>query len=379
MALFSPIKLGRTQLSHRLVMAPLTRIRAEDDHVPTAMALEYYSQRASVRGTFIISEGTLLNPEAISWLNIPMIYSRQQIAAWKRITDAVHAKGSYIYCQLFTAGREVSAEVLKVTGTELRSSSVVPMEAGGAVPRAMTEDEIWDAVSQFVQAARNAIEAGFDGVEIHGANGYLIDQFTQDTCNKRTDRWGGNIENRARFMVEITRAVVAAIGADRVGVRLSPFSTFQGMGMADPIPQFSYLIKRLKEYKLAYVHLVESRVSGGSDAPGTEKVNFAVDIWDNTSLVLIAGGYTPDSAKRAVETEYRGKDVLVVFGRHFISNPDLPFRIQRGIALEPYNRGTFYTTKSPIGYVDYPFSEEFVREKATVTKVSGTNASMVAA
>lgn len=180
-------------------------------------------------------------------------------------------------------------------------------------------------------------------------------------------------------MVEITRAVVAAIGADRVGVRLSPFSTFQGMGMADPIPQFSYLIKRLKEYKLAYVHLVESRVSGGSDAPGTEKVNFAVDIWDNTSLVLIAGGYTPDSAKRAVETEYRGKDVLVVFGRHFISNPDLPFRIQRGIALEPYNRGTFYTTKSPIGYVDYPFSEEFVREKATVTKVSGTNASMVAA
>lgn len=170
MALFSPIKLGRTQLSHRLVMAPLTRIRAEDDHVPTAMALEYYSQRASVRGTFIISEGTLLNPEAISWLNIPMIYSRQQIAAWKRITDAVHAKGSYIYCQLFTAGREVSAEVLKVTGTELRSSSVVPMEAGGAVPRAMTEDEIWDAVSQFVQAARNAIEAGFDGVEIHGAN-----------------------------------------------------------------------------------------------------------------------------------------------------------------------------------------------------------------
>ncbi len=170
MVLFSPIKLGRTQLAHRVVMAPLTRIRAEEDYVPSAMALEYYSQRASVRGTFIISEGTLLTPGAVNWLNIPMIYSRQQIAAWKKITDAVHAKGSYIYCQLFTAGREVSAEVLKATGTELRSSSAVPMEAGAAVPRAMTEDEIWDAVSQFVQAARNAIEAGFDGVEIHGAN-----------------------------------------------------------------------------------------------------------------------------------------------------------------------------------------------------------------
>lgn len=151
-------------------MAPLTRMRAEDDHVPSEMALDYYSQRASVPGTLIISEGTLLSPEAIGWLNIPMIYTRQQIAAWKRITDAVHAKGSYIYCQLFAAGREVSAEVMKVTGTELRSSSAVPMEAGGAVPRAMTEDEIWNSVGQFVQAARNAIEAGFDGVEIHGAN-----------------------------------------------------------------------------------------------------------------------------------------------------------------------------------------------------------------
>ncbi|KAL8921117.1 MAG: hypothetical protein Q9208_005870 [Pyrenodesmia sp. 3 TL-2023] len=360
-------------------MAPLTRVRAEDDHVPSEMALEYYSQRASVPGTLLISEGTLLSPEAICWLNMPMIYSRQQIAAWKRITDAVHAKGSYFYCQLCTAGREVSAEVLKVTGTKLRSSSAVPMEAGGAVPRAMTESEIWNSVGQFVQAARNAIEAGFDGVEIHGANGFLTDQFTQDTCNQRTDRWGGNIENRSRFLVEITKAVVAVIGADRVGVRLSPFSTFQGMGMADPIPQFSHLIGQLKEHKLAYLHLVESRVRGDSDVKGTEKIDFAIDIWDNTSPVLIAGGFTPDRAKRVVEEEYLGRDVLVVFGRHFISNPDLPFRVQKGIALEPYDRGTFYSTKSPIGYIDYPFSKEFVQEMASVSTASSIKASTVAA
>lgn len=177
------------------------------------------------------------------------------------------------------------------------------------------------------------------------------------------DAWGGSVENRARFCFEITKAVVAAIGADRVGVRLSPFSPFQGMGMADPIPQFSYLIRCLKNLKLAYLHLVESRISGNADAEQTEKIDFALDVWDNVSPVLVAGGFTPDSARRAVEDQYKGKDIMIVFGRYFISNPDLPFRVRKGIALNPYDRGNFYTAQSPKGYVDYPFSKEFQIER----------------
>ncbi|KAL9008913.1 MAG: hypothetical protein Q9173_006009 [Seirophora scorigena] len=345
-------------------MAPLTRFRADDNHVPSDMAVEYYSQRASVPGTLIITEGTFLSPTAVGFLNAPMIHSQEQIAAWKRVIDAVHSKGSYIFCQLVASGREISPQVLEVTGQPLRGSSAIPMEPGAQVPYEMTENEVWGVVNDFAQAARNAIEAGFDGVEIHGANGYLTDQFTQDTANQRTDQWGGSIENRSRFLLEISKAVVAAVGADRVGIRLSPFSTFQGMGMADPFPQFSYLIRCLKDFKLAYLHMVESRISGSADIEATEKINFAVDIWGDTSPVLIAGGFTPDSAKRAVEDEYAGRDVGIVFGRYFISNPDLPFRVREGIALNAYDRGTFYTPKSAQGYVDYPFSSEFEEEVA---------------
>ncbi|KAL9005700.1 MAG: hypothetical protein Q9188_001513 [Gyalolechia gomerana] len=177
------------------------------------------------------------------------------------------------------------------------------------------------------------------------------------------DAWGGSVEKRARFCLEITKAVVAAIGADRVGVRLSPFSTFQGMGMADPIPQYSYLIRCLKNLKPAYLHLVESRISGNADAERTETIDFALDIWDNVSPVLVAGGFTPDSAKRAVDDKYKGIDIMIVFGRYFISNPDLPYRVRNGIALNPYNRDNFYTAQAAKGYTDYPFSKEFQVER----------------
>ncbi|KAL8652490.1 MAG: hypothetical protein Q9210_002651 [Variospora velana] len=363
MALFTPLKLGRIQLSHRMIMAPLTRFRADENHVPLDIAVEYYSQRASVPGTLLITEGTVLSPTAVGWLNEPMIHSPEQIAAWKRVTDAVHSKGSYIFSQLFTVGREVSPQVLQMTGQPLRGASAIPMESGGLVPYEMSDKEIWGVVNDFVQAAKNAIEAGFDGVEIHGANGYLTDQFTQDTANQRTDQWGGSIENRSRFLLEITKGIVAAVGSDRVGIRLSPFSTFQGMGMADPLPQFSYLIRCLKHFRLAYLHMVESRVSGAVDTESTEKIDFAIDIWDGTSPVLIAGGFMPESAKRAVE-EYAGRDVGIVFGRYFISNPDLPFRVREGVGLNAYDRATFYTPKEAKGYVDYPFSQEFEKELA---------------
>lgn len=197
-------------------------------------------------------------------------------------------------------------------------------------------------------------------------------------ANHTLDKWGGSIENRSRFCLEITKGVATAIGADRVGVRLSPFSTFQGMRMVDPIPQFDFLIRRLKDLKPAYMHLVEARISGSADFEATEKINFAIDIWDNVSPVLIAGGYTPDSAKRAVEQEYRGKDIMIVFGRYFISNPDLPYRVQKGIQLEPYDRGTFYTPKSPKGYIDYPFSGESESELASIRPVSSLDRSTVA-
>ena len=239
------------------------------------------------------------------------------------------------------------------------SSSAIPMEAGTEAPRALDEEDIWAYVGDYAQAAKNAIEAGFDGVEIHGANGYLIDQFIQDVCNKRTDAWGGSVEKRSRFALEVTKAVVEAVGSEKVGIRLSPFSPFQGMKMADPIPQFSYLVEGLKELKLVYLHLVESRVSGNADIETTEKVDPLLKIWGKTSPVLLAGGFQPDSAKRAVEKEYAGYDVLIVFGRHFIANPDLPFRIEKGIKLTRYNRDTFYKTGSPDGYIDYPFSEEY--------------------
>lgn len=366
MALFDPIQLGRIRPSHRVVMAPLTRYRADDAHSHTDLAVEHYSQRASVPGTLIVSEATEIFPAANSFPNSPMIYSQEQIRWWRRITDAVHAKGSFIFCQIWAHGRDIPPWLLESaepTGKDLFSSSAVPMGPGFETPREMTEAEILTVVDRFAQAARNAMEAGFDGVEVHGANGYLIDQFIQDVCNKRTDAWGGSIEKRARFCLEVTKAVVAAIGADRVGVRFSPFSSFQGMGMADPVPQYSYLIRCLKNLKPAYLHLVEARVSGNADSKRTENIDFALNIWDNVSPVLVAGGFTPESAKRAVDEKYKGKNVMIVFGRYFISNPDLPYRVRKGIALNPYDRDNFYTAQAAKGYTDYPFSKEFQAER----------------
>lgn len=358
--LFTPLQVGNNSLKHRLIMAPLTRFRADDSHVQLDFVEEYYEQRASVPGTLLITEATFISKRAGGYPNIPGLYNAEQIAAWKKITDAVHKKGSFIWCQLWALGRAANPECLKnESGDRYVSSSAVPMEAGGAVPEAMTEEEIHGFIGDYAQAAKNAIEAGFDGVEVHGANGYLIDQFTQDTCNKRTDAWGGSIEKRARFGLEVSKAVVAAVGAERTAIRLSPFSPFQGMKMQDPEPQFSYLTEELKKLKLAYLHVVESRISGNAEIEATEKIDFLVDIWGKTSPVFIAGGFTPLSAREAVDEKYKDLDVAIVFGRYFISNPDLVFKIEKGIELTKYDRDTFYKAKSKDGYLDYPFSKEF--------------------
>lgn len=362
--LFKPLQVGQMNLSNRLAMAPLTRFRADDEHVHQDIAVEYYAQRAAaVPGTFLISEATPISARAGNYPNVPGIYTSEQIKAWKKVTDAVHEKGSHIYCQLWALGRTASAETLKKeTGLNLKSSSAVPMAEGSPTPEQYTEEEIWEIIGDYAKAAKNSIEAGFDGVEIHGANGYLIDQFTQDTCNKRTDNWGGSVEKRSRFGLEVTKAVVEAIGADKVGIRISPYSSFQGMKMEDPVPQFTHFVEGLKKFKLAYLHVVESRITGNADIESTEKVDFAINAWGNTSPILLAGGFKPDSAKEAVDKEYKDKDVVIVFGRYFISTPDLVYRIREGIDLTPYDRDTFYLPKQAKGYTDYPYSEKYQKE-----------------
>ena len=357
-----PLKVGKTQISHRVAMAPLTRFRATDAHVPTSLAAEYYSQRASVPGTMLITEATLISPAASGYPNVPGIWNAEQIAGWKEVTDAVHAKKSFIWLQLWALGRTAVQQVLdkEFPGTKVVSASARAIDSEHAEPQALSEEGIHTFIGEYAQAAKNAVEAGFDGVEIHGANGYLIDQFTQDVSNAREDAWGGSIEKRSRFAVEVSKAVVAAVGAERTGIRLSPFSTFQGMKMEDPYPQFGHLLGELKALKLAYVHLVESRVAGNADIEPTDKVDPLLEVWGKTSPVLLAGGFRPESAKRVGE-EYPESEIVVVFGRYFISNPDLPFRVINGVELTDYNRTTFYTPKSPEGYTDYPFSEEFLK------------------
>jgi 2,4-dienoyl-CoA reductase-like NADH-dependent reductase (Old Yellow Enzyme family) len=271
--LFAPIQVCRVDLQHRVAMAPLTRLRADKDHVQLPIAVEYYAQRASVPGTLIIAEATLISPAHGGVPHAPALWNTAHITGWRQITDAVHERGCSIVCQLVAPGRAADAKQLKAGGHELLSSSAVPMPGGGfapkdgptIVPRAMTEEQIWGCVADFAQAAKNAIAAGFDGVEIHGANGYLVDQFLQDTCNQRSDTWGGSVEHRSKFGIEVAKAVAAAIGSDRVGFRLSPWSPFQGMLMPDPIPTFSYITAQLKELQLGYLHFIESRVNNNVD------------------------------------------------------------------------------------------------------------------
>lgn len=357
--LFKPLKIGNMEVKHRIGMAPLTRMRASDDRVPTPLMKEYYTQRAAVPGTLIITEGTCVAPSACGgFANCPGIWSKDQVAEWRTITDEVHRKGSFIYCQLFSFGRAADPEIAKSEGIEIVGPSGIAIGEGAPVPRALTVAEIKQMVQDFVAASENAISAGFDGVEIHGANGYLIDQFTQDNSNKRNDEYGGSVENRSRFIIDIIKAAAHAIGPERVGFRLSPWSLFQGMKMDDPIPQFSDIIVKTNQLNLAYLHLIESRVFGGEDHAGTERLDFAYELWKRP--LLIAGGYTLPDAERLVDVDRPDRDIVVIFGRYFLANPDLVYRMKEGLTFNQYERNTFYTPKSPVGYVDYPFSEEYL-------------------
>lgn len=366
--LFQPVRVGRMELKHRIAMAPLTRLRADANHVQLPIGEEYYAQRASVPGTLLIAESTLISPAHGGVPHAPAIWNDEQIEGWRRITEAVHSTGSSIVCQLVAPGRAADAEQLEKEGSHrLLSSSAVPMPGDGYLPRSgpiptpheMTEEEIRACIADFAQAARNAMAAGFDGVEIHGANGYLVDQFLQDTCNKRADAWGGTVEARSRFAIEVARAVSAAIGPERVGFRISPWSYFQGMRMDDPVPTFSHLTRQLRILGLGYLHVIESRVNNNVDCEPSGDIGFILDIWGNDVPVLVAGGNKADNVFESADQKYANRDVIFVFGRYFISNPDLPYRLKNHIGLAKYDRETFYKPESPEGYIDYPCSEGF--------------------
>jgi N-ethylmaleimide reductase len=363
-SLFSPLQIGPHQLRHRLVMAPLTRMRAEKPSLaPRPLNAEYYAQRATPGG-LIIAEASPVVATGFGSPGVPGIYSEHQIKGWREVVDAVHAKGGVIFLQLWHVGR-VSHSSFQPGGVLPVAPSAVPisadlktMTADGKVvsyetPRALETSEIPGVIDAYRQAARNALKAGFDGVEIHGANGYLIEQFLQSHTNLRTDRYGGSIENRARFLMEVTQAVIDVWGADRVGVRLSPYGVANDSGEPDPMPLYSHAIKLLDPLGLAYLHFVEPRSSGAGRAEvNHQNVPAAMvlfrPIWRGT--LITAGGFTGETADAAISA---GHADAIAFGRIFISNPDLPRRLQLGFPLTPYNRATFYGGEE-IGYTDYP-------------------------
>lgn len=358
--LFEPLTLGAVPLKHRVVMAPLTRLRADENHIPQPMSKLYYEQRASVPGTLIIGEATLISASAGGSSNSPGIFNEEQIQAWRQITDAVHAKGSHIFCQLMAMGRAADPATLERDGGfDLLAPSAIPIAEDGPTPGVLDELQISNIIKEYQNAAQNAIAAGFDGVEVHGANGYLVDQFLHEGSNKRTDRWGGSIENRARFAIEVAKALVNTVGAERVAFRISPWNTWQGMHLEDPVPQFSHLVAALRDLNLTYLHIVESRVFNNVDCKPRGSIKPFLKIWGQEAPVLVAGGFNQDNVYQAVDKDYKDYNVATVFGRHFLANPDLPFRLQHGIALEKYDRSTFYAKMEARGYIDYPFSPEF--------------------
>jgi NADPH2 dehydrogenase len=343
-------------------MAPVSRYRADENHIPTPIMQEYYGQRARVPGTLIIGESTFISPDHGGYANAPGIYNEKQIEAWRKVTDEVHTHGSYIVAQLLAVGRSADVKVATREGVTITSSSAISQDDDHAIPVPLTVAQIQETIRCYVSAAKNAIRAGFDAVEVHGGYGYLIDQFLQDTVNHRTDEYGGSIENRSRFAIEVVSAVVEAIGAERTALRLSPWSRVAAMRMADPVPQFSHVIREMNALgPLAYLHLIEPVVHGFEDieAPKMENLDFACALWDGP--ILLAGGYQAQSARELLDEKRNGQDIVVVFGRYFISNPDLPFRVRWGLDFTHYKREFFCTPMTREGYTDYSFSPEFIQ------------------
>lgn len=351
------VKLGPYMLPNRMVMAPLTRNRAGAGNVPGPMNVTYYAQRASAG--LIISEATQVSPQGVGYPSTPGIHSPEQVAGWRLVTDAVHACGGRIFLQLWHVGR-ISHPSLQLGGALPVAPSAIAAEGEAmtyegprpfVTPRTLETDEISGIIEQFRKGAENALAAGFDGVEIHGANGYLLDQFLRDGTNKRTDQYGGSIENRARLHLEVTEAVVSVWGADRVGMRLSPSGTFNSMHDSNPEATFGYLVEALNRFGLAYLHLLESSEAdlrhGGTAVPTT----YFRQIFKGT--LMTNAGY--DREKGDAVLASGGAD-LVSFGTLFIANPDLPERFRLKAPLNQPDPKTFYGGDEK-GYTDYPALE----------------------
>lgn len=353
--LFDPVQLGPYTLKNRIVMAPLTRSRADDAGVPGDLQATYYGQRASAG--LIVSEATNISAQAKGYIKTPGIWTAQQVEGWKKSTAAVHARGGRIFLQLWHVGRVSHPDlqeggILPVAPSAVRAEGVQAYTPSGfkpsETPRALELDEIPGIVADYAHAAKLAKEAGFDGVEIHSANGYLLQQFLSDKTNKRTDRYGGSIENRTRLVVEVTEAVTRVWGSDKVGIRLSPLTTFSDIGDSNPEPLYLSLVEQLNAFKLAYIHVVEGDTggtrhpAGGFDLQKLKKASNALYIANN--------GFTRDLALEARDNDEAD---LICFGRPFISNPDLVERLQQDAKLAEPDQATFYAGEAK-GYTDYP-------------------------
>ena len=352
--LFSPYKMGALTLRNRIVMAPMTRSRAVEADVPGPMSVTYYEQRASAG--LIITEGSQVSQQGVGYVHTPGIYSEAQVAGWKKITDVVHRAGGRIFIQLWHVGRvshqDFQGGALPVAPSALPINGYVHTSGGKKpipVPRALETDEIPGIVEQFRKAAENARAAGFDGVEIHGANGYLLDQFLRSGSNQRTDRYGGSLENRARLPLEVAKAVIKVWGGDRVGYRISPHFTRNSMSDAHPRETYSYLAKELNDTGLGYLHLIEAL--GGREVlvPSDERLGPILrGIFKRT--FILNGGYDLPSGTEAIA---RGEADLIAFGTPFLANPDLPERFRQNAPLNKPDVATFYLGGEK-GYTDYP-------------------------
>ena len=362
-ALFSPVRLGAIPLGHRVVMAPLTRGRSDQPgDVPGDLMVRYYAQRAS-EGGLIVSEATAVSVTGRGWYGAPGLYADEQIVGWKRVVNAVHDKGGRMIAQLWHVGR--SSHVSMTGGASPVAPSVVPdywlgdttkvsTPGGWLAPsphRALDVAEIPGIVAAYRQAAERALAAGFDGVELHAGNGYLPAQFLQDGSNHRLDAYGGSIENRARFLLEVVEAMTGVWGADRVAVRVAPGGVWNGMSDSDPATLYAHVAGALNRFGLAYLHVIEPRIKGNeliAEGQGPVAAEQLRKVFKGP--IVAAGGFEPETAEAVVA---HGDADAVAFGRHFISNPDLPERVRLGLPLAPYDRDTFYTNEAD-GYVDYP-------------------------
>jgi N-ethylmaleimide reductase len=351
--LFDSYKLGAITLSNRTVMAPLTRNRAIDGLVPNPLAVDYYGQRASAG--LLITEASQVSQQGQGYQDTPGIYSKEQVAGWRKVTDRVHEKGGRIFLQLWHVGRISHTTLQPDNGAPVAPSAVRANGktfVGGTFadvsePRALALEEIPGIIDSFRRGAANAIAAGFDGVEIHGANGYLLDQFAKDGANKRTDAYGGSIENRARLMLEVAQAVSAEVGAARTGIRLSPVTPANDVSDSNPQPLFDHIVDRLDALKLVYIHVIEGATGGPRDIAPFDYVSLRKRF---SGTYIANNGYDLALAEKVLAANEAD---LIAFGKLFISNPDLVERLKRGADLNTPDKATFYGGGAK-GYTDYP-------------------------